>query len=157
MLFKSMSYAVLSPVWGLLSDRVGCKKMLIRVIAGMGLPICLCFFPVMSTNLRRFYVLMEPWALLALRFTPYWLRPRNRRSSPSLKLSAFGWDGGIALIANGRRLLVYYLNYRPTYLIAALLFAGLIPLILFFCDEDSTPSSVRVEVRGPRSCGVLSA
>ncbi len=131
LLFKQLAYAVGAPIWGWLSDRVGCKKMLLRVMLGHMTAYFLIF---LSRNVYEFMAFMCIDGALGSMTVPVFTMLANVTEPEDLpKVLSFNQSaqtiGGLLAPSIGS-ILAYSLGYRSTFLVVALVFACLVPLTL---------------------------
>lgn len=146
LLFKQLSYAVGAPIWGWLSDRVGSTKMLIRVVVGHSIAHFLMFF---SRDIYQFTAFLCVDAALGAISTPIFallartMKPGELPRAISYVQSAATVGGLLGPAIGGT--LSYYFGYRPTYLVASLIFVGLVPVVILLRGEKSSRSIEKVE------------
>ena len=140
-LFKQFSYAFSSPIWGWLSDRVGSKKMLIRVMAGHSLAHFLMFT---SRNTYEFTAFLCLDGVLGSMSTPVFAlisKTVDQEKLPQVLSYQQSIQTVGSLLAPGvGGILALELGYRPTYLLASLIFASLVLLVLVFRYHEPLPS-----------------
>lgn len=137
LLFKQSSYAAGSPIWGWLSEKVGSRKMLIRVMAGHGLAHFLMF---LSGNVYQFTAFLCLDGALGSMSTPVFvllantMSPKELPQAVSYQQSAATIGGFVGPAIGG--VLAYSLGFRPTYLIASIIFFILVvPVVLLRYEE----------------------
>ncbi|MCJ7632979.1 MFS transporter, partial [Candidatus Bathyarchaeota archaeon] len=118
-LFKQLSYAALSPIWGWLSDRVGSKKMLLRVMAGHALAHFLMFF---SRNVYEFTAFLCLDGALGSMSTPIFTllskTVEHEKLPQVLSYQQSVQTVGTLLAPGVGVALALEFGYRPTYLLA---------------------------------------
>lgn len=134
--FRYLCYAASSPIWGWLSDKLGSKAMLLRVMAGHSIAFFLLF---LSRNVYEFTAFLCLDALLGSMTTPVYIALSDA-TEPKELTRVLSFQQAIQTIGSVmgpgvRSILAYYLGYRLTFLVASLNFAFLIPLTLLFRFE----------------------
>ena len=148
MLFRQLSYAVGSPIWGWLSDRVGSTKMLIRVVVGHSIAHVLMF---LSRDIYQFTAFLCLDGAIGAISTPIFAllasttRPRELPRAISYVQSAATIGALLGPAIGG--VLSFYLGFRPTYLAASLIFVSLIPLVLFMRNGSPSKSIEKAETQ----------
>ncbi len=137
-LFKQFSYAIGSPVWGWLADKVGSKTMIIRVAVGHSIAH---FLMSISGDVYQFMVFNSiDGAIGSMSTQSYILLAKV--TEPSKLPEALSYQqsaqtiGGLLGPAIGSAL-AYAFGYRSTYLIASLIFASIVPLTILLRYNDS--------------------
>lgn len=138
---STLTMAICAPIWGIIADKYGRKKMLLRASLGMGLCLLISVFLKTAESFIILRFIMGVFsgfnpaciALIAIS------APKDEVNLSLAKLSSFQITGSLLGPLFGG-VLMHFFDFRVQFAISGFLLISIFLLILFFVKEDFSPS-----------------
>lgn len=137
---STLTMALFAPLWGILADKYGRKKMLLRASFGMGLCLLISVFLKTAESfiilrfIMGFFSGFNPACIALIAVNA----PKDDVNVSLAKLSSFQITGSLLGPLFGG-VLMHFFDFRVQFAISGFLLISIFLLILFFVKEDFTP------------------